>query len=227
MTRYFLAFLVVVCAAAEAAAQARQPARPPVRPQPAPVRATTSVRGFADIGFTTFTARDSFEATLGSATGAMFGGGAEVVLPQNIFFGVRVSRFTAEGERVFVSGGQTFPLGIPMSVTITPVLLTGGLRFGTPRSTVLPYVGGGIGWHRYQETSDFAGSDDDVDETFQGYHVLGGAEYRISRLLGIAGEAQWARVPDALGQNPLSASAEFGDTDLGGFTVRVKVVIGR
>jgi opacity protein-like surface antigen len=227
VTRYFLAFLVVVCAAADAAAQARQPARPPVRPQPAPVRATTSVRGFADIGVTSFTAKDSFEATLGSATGTMFGGGAEVVLPQNIFFGVRVSRFTAEGERVFVSGGQTFPLGIPMSVTITPVLLTGGLRFGTPRSKVLPYVGGGIGWHRYQETSDFAGSDDDVNESFQGYHVLGGAEYRVSRLLGVAGEAQWAAVPDALGQNPLSASAEFGDTDLGGFTIRVKIVIGR
>jgi opacity protein-like surface antigen len=227
VTRYFLAFLVVVCAAADAAAQARQPARPPVRPQPAPVRATTSVRGFADIGVTSFTAKDSFEATLGSATGTMFGGGAEVVLPQNIFFGVRVSRFTAEGERVFVSGGQTFPLGIPMSVTITPVLLTGGLRFGTPRSKVLPYVGGGIGWHRYQETSDFAGSDDDVNGSFQGYHVLGGAEYRVSRLLGVAGEAQWAAVPNALGQNPLSASAEFGDTDLGGFTIRVKIVIGR
>ncbi len=214
-------------AAAEAAAQAPQPARPPARPQPAPVRATTSVRGFADIGFTSFTATESFEATLGSATGSMFGGGAEVVLPQNIFFGVRVSRFTAEGERVFVSGGQTFQLGIPMTVTVTPVLLTGGLRFGTPRSRLVPYVGGGIGWHRYQETSDFAEGDDDVNETFQGYHVLGGAEYRISRFLGVAGEAQWATVPDGLGQNPLSASAAFGDTDLGGFTVRVKVVLGR
>jgi opacity protein-like surface antigen len=226
VTRHLLpCVLVVVCAAAEAAAQARQPA--PTRPPPAPARATTSVRGFADIGFTSFTAKESFEATLGSATGTTFGGGAEVVLPQNIFFGVRVSRFTADGERVFVNDGETFPLGIPMSVTITPVLLTGGVRFSAPASKVLLYAGGGIGWHRYEETSDFADSDDDVNESFQGYHVLGGVEYRVARLLGLAGEVQWATVPDALGQHPLSASAAFGDTDLGGVTVRVKVVIGR
>lgn len=223
MTRALSALALVCCAAVEAAAQAR----PPSRPQPAPARATTSVRAFGDLGFTMFTAKDSVEATLGSASGRVFGGGAEVVLPQQIFAGVRVSRFSAEGERVFVFNGQTFPLGIPMSVQITPVLLTGGLRFGTPRSGVRPYLGGGIGWYRYEETSDFATSADDVSETFQGYHVLGGAEFRISRLLGIAGEAQWATVPDALGQNPLGASAAFGDTDLGGTTVRVKIVIGR
>jgi opacity protein-like surface antigen len=214
-------------AALDAAAQARQPQRPPARPQPAPARAATSLRAFGDLGVTLFTATDSFEATLGSASGAVFGGGAEVVLPQRIFAGVRFSRFSADGERVFVHNGTTFPLGIPMAVKITPILLSGGYRFGTPRSKLLPYVGGGIGWYRYEETSDFASGDDDVNDTFQGYHVLGGAEYRLSRLLGIAGEAQWATVPDALGQNPVSASAAFGDTDLGGATVRVKIVIGR
>lgn len=185
------------------------------------------MRAFGDLGYTSFTAKESFEATLGSATGIVFGGGAEVVLPQRIFVGVRFSRFTAEGERVFVAGGETFRLGIPMTVTVTPVLLSGGFRFGTPRSRVLPYVGGGIGWHRYQEASTFATGDDDVHETFQGYHVLGGAEFRVSRLLGVAGEAEWATVPGALGQHPLSASAAFDETDLGGLTLRVKVVIGR
>ena len=220
-----VALLLVVAAATGAAAQARpQPARPAPAPAPAPA---TSVRAFADFGYTTFTAADSFEATLGSAAGAVFGGGAEVVLPQRIFFGVRVSRFQAEGERVFVDNGERFGLGIPMRVSITPLLVSAGYRFGGPRSIVYPYVGGGIGWHKYEETSDFAEADEDVSEVFTGYHVLGGAEYRVSRLVGIAGEAEWATVPDALGQNALSVSAAFDETDLGGFSVRVKLVIGR
>jgi len=34
-------------------------------------------------------------------------------------------------------------------------------------------------------------------------------------------------VPDALGQHPSSAAAAFDETDLGGFTVRIKLVVGR
>jgi opacity protein-like surface antigen len=219
-----VALLFVLAGAAEAMAQARpQPSRPPAAPQ----RPTMSARVFGDVGFTTFTAKDSFEATLGSAAGAMFGGGGEVVLPQRIFFGVRVARFTADGERVFVNNGQVFPLGIPMTVSVTPILLTAGYRFGRPGATLYPYVGGGIGWHKYEETSEFAGEGEDVNETFIGYHVVGGAEYRLARLFGIAGEAQWAGVPEALGQSPSSAATAFGESDLGGFTVRIKLVIGR
>ena len=219
----------LLAAASDAAAQAPPPAqRPqPARTQPAPARPTTSFRGFADVGFTAFTAKDSFEATLGSAVGASFGGGAEVVLPQKIFFGIRASRFQADGERVFVNDGEVFPLGIPTTVKVTPVLVTGGYRFGSPRTTLVPYVGGGVGWHKYEETSDFSVEGEDVNEVFTGYHVGGGAEYRVSRLIGVAGEVEWSTVPDALGQNPLSASAAFGETNLGGATLRIKVVIGR
>jgi opacity protein-like surface antigen len=193
----------------------------------AAAQAATSVRAFGDIGYATFTAAESFEATLGSRGGAVFGGGAEIVLPQRIFIGVRFSRFQADGERVFINNGERFGLGIPMTVKVTPVLLSAGYRFATARSAVIPYAGGGIGWHAYEETSEFADSGEDVNERFTGYQLLGGAEFRLSRLLGIAGEAEWATVPDALGQNPNSVSAAFDETDLGGFTVRVKLVIGR
>jgi opacity protein-like surface antigen len=217
------ALLLVLTGAIDAAAQARQPARP----QPAAPRATTSFRAFADVGLTAFTAAESFKAALGSASGMVFGGGAEVVLPQRIFAGVRFSFFEDDGERVFIYNGERFGLGIPMTVKVTPVLVSAGYRFGGPRSTLHPYLGGGVGWYSYQETSDFAASDEDVKERFTGYHLLGGAEYRLSRLIGVAGEAQWATVPDALGQHASSVSAAFDETDLGGYTVRVKVVVGR
>ena len=217
-----LAAVLTLTCTVNAAAQPRRP-----QPPPAPARPTISVRGFGDLGITRFTAAESFEATLGSAIGTVFGAGAEIVLPQRIFFGVRVSRFQADGERAFVNDGERFSLGIPMKVTITPLLISAGYRFGTPRSPVYPYIGGGIGWHRYEETSDFAEAGEDVSDVFTGYHLLGGAEYRLARLIGIAGEAEWATVPDALGQSPTSISADLDESDLGGFTVRVKIVIGK
>jgi hypothetical protein len=131
--------------------------------------------------------------------------------------------------------GQTFDLGIPTTVTVTPIELSAGFRFGDgrvgrrpgpARQRLIPYIGGGIGWHRYEETSSFAADGDNVKLQKIGYQVLGGAEYRLNGWLGLAGEAEWAMVPDALGQEPNSVSAEFKETDLGGGSFRVKIVIG-
>jgi opacity protein-like surface antigen len=184
-------------------------------------------RGFFDVGATTFTASQSFEAILGSATGTVFGGGGEVVLPQRIFGRVRVSRFERAGQRVVVFEGETFDLGIDTNVRITPVEVTGGYRFRNADRRVVPYLGAGIGWHRYEETSEFAEGDENVDERHQGYHLLGGAEVRLARRLGVGGELQWTTVPDALGQDPNGVSAAFEDTNLGGVSFRVNVIVGR
>jgi opacity protein-like surface antigen len=227
MTRAGLALLLIALLGPSTLVNAQTPppaSRPPARPAP---QSTFSVRGFGDVGATTFTASDSFKAVLGSASGVVFGGGGEVVLPSNIFASIRVSRFTKDGERVFIFNGERFPLGIDTTVTVTPVLLTGGYRFGARRTALVPFVGGGVGWHRYEETSEFADDDDNVSETHVGYHVVGGVEYRLSRLFGVAGDVQWAMVPDGLGQPPNSVSAAFDETDLGGVTVRVRFVVGR
>ena len=188
-----------------------------------------AVRGFGDIGITWFSAADAFDAVFGSATGTFFGGGAEVVLPSRVFAGVRFSRFEKSGERVFVSDGEVFPLGIDLTASIAPIELSGGYRFsGTGRpGGVIPYIGGGIGWHKYKESSEFAGTGEDIDDTFTGYHVLGGAEFRLGRWFGVAGEAQWTSVPDAFDDDSSSAAAEFDEHNLGGFALRVKFVVGR
>ena len=209
-------------ASAQGAGAQRRPPAPPAPPPP-----TIAVRGFFDVGVTIFSAKDSFEAIAGSATGPVFGGGGEVVLRQGWFFGGRVARFATDGHRVFVSDGEVFDLGLDTTITITPIEFTGGYRFTAPRRRLIPYVGGGIGSYRYREESEFAAEGEDVDESFTSYHLLGGAEYRISRWLGVAGEAQWTTVPDAIGQDPSSVGAAFDETNLGGSTFRVKVVIGR
>lgn len=184
------------------------------------------LRGFADFGSTTFTAERSFEAVLGSKRGPVFGGGVEAVFPQRLFVGLRASRFSREGQRVFIFEDREFDLGIPTTVTITPLEIIGGYRFDRGWR-VIPYAGGGIGWHRYAEESAFATSTENVDERFQGYQILGGAEFRLANWLGAAGEAQWTTVPDALGDDPNSVSREFDESNLGGVTFRLKIVVGR
>lgn len=218
----------VVCALTMFPNGAAAQQRPGAGPRP-PSPSQTSVRGFGDVGATLFSAADTFDAVLGSSTGVFFGGGIEVVLPPRVFFNVRVSRFQKSGERVFVLDDEVFPLGIDLNASITPVEVTAGYRFqpqGRTRS-VIPYIGGGIGWHRYSETSDFAEAGEDVSETFQGYHALGGVEFRLGRLFAIGGEGQWTTVPDALGAGLSSASEAFGETNLGGLAFRARFVVGR
>jgi opacity protein-like surface antigen len=188
-----------------------------------------SIRAFGDVGATFFAASDTFDAVLGSSTGMFFGGGVEVVFPGRYFVNARLSRFKKSGERVFVDDGEVFPLGIPLEVGITPVEVTGGYRFRARGRTrnFIPYIGAGVGWHRYSETSDFAGSDEDVSETFTGFHGLGGIEFRLSRIFAVGGEGQWTTVPDALGTETTSASEAFGEKNLGGFGFRVRFTVGR
>ena len=185
-----------------------------------------AVRGFADVGSVSFAAERTFEAVLGGRSGPVFGGGVEVLLPENLFVDFRASRFRRTGQRVFVYNNESFPLGIPVTVSITPLELVGGYRFVT-RSRVTPYAGAGIGWHRYEETSEFADANENVHEWFTGFHVLGGAEVRLARWIGAGGDVDWATVPDALGQHATGASRELQESNLGGFTLRARVVIGR
>lgn len=183
-------------------------------------------RGFADFGSTTFTAEQSFDAVLGSDRGAVLGGGLELVLPQRISVAVRASRFRRTGERVFIFGDQQFDLGIPVTVSIVPVQLTGSYRFDYGRRFV-PYAGGGIGWHRYRESSSFAEEAENIDEVFRGFHAIGGAEVRVVPWAAAAFEVEWATVPDALGIDANSVAREFQESNLGGTTIRVKIAVGR
>src|SRR5687768_6350756 len=83
------------------------------------------IRGFADFGSRTFTATESFTAILGTDRGPVFGGGVEALLPWQLFVNVRASRFRETGQRVFLFNGEQFDLGIPTTITITPIELTG------------------------------------------------------------------------------------------------------
>jgi opacity protein-like surface antigen len=213
--------------AANVSAQVRPPPRPPARPAlPPPPAPAFSFRLFADGGIDRFAASRSFNAIFGEDSGPIFGGGGEVVVRGRWFLRVDAWRFRAEGERAIRVENQTFRLGIPLTVTILPIEVDAGFRMPLGRSRALiPYVGAGVSSHSYKETSSFSTGEEDVNERFTGYQILGGIEYRLHRIMGIAGEVQYTTVPDALGAGGLSA--EFNENDLGGVVVRARLLFGR
>jgi hypothetical protein len=185
-----------------------------------------SIKGYAMVGGLNFAAAESFDAVLGSSSGTIYGGGGEVGLPLGgLFVGVGGWRFEGTGERVFVSGDVVYPLGIPVTIEMTPLEITGGWRFRGLWSRLVPYAGAGWSSYSYKETSSFAEAAENVDERFSGFHLAGGAEVRITRWLGAAGEVVWTSVPDAIGA--AGVSEVFDETDLGGTTFRLKITVGR
>ena len=133
---------------------------------------------------------------------------------------VRASRFRKTGERVFVTRERRAvrPRHPDDHHGHAASSSPAGYRFDRGWR-VVPYGGGGVGRHRYEEASDFADEAENVNESFTGYHVLGGAEFRVSRWLGAAGEAQWADgARCARAAIRTACRAQFDETDLGGST---------
>lgn len=222
------ALIISLAGAANVFAQARpRPRTPPPPPQSRGVE----IGGYAMAGVMNFTAADSFEVILGRPAGAIFGGGARVGLPLRTAFGgmfvdIGAWRFRDEGERVFVFGGEEFGLNIPLEITITPLELSAGWQFRFRRvPRVRPYVAVGYSSYGYSETSPFNTPAEDVEDRFGGYHLSGGAEYKITRWLGAAGELNWTTIPDSIGVG--GVSAEFDEDNLGGTSFRFKLTIGR
>ncbi len=182
------------------------------------------IRGFGQAGGILFAAQDSFDTILGGSFGSQFGGGAQVAFPNGAFAQVSVDRFTETGTRALVSGTQIFTLDLPEKVTITPTTVTVGYR-GTRTKALAPYAGVGIGWYRLEEESPTLPNTERISDGHIGYHLLGGAEYELLPWAWVAGEVQWATVPDAIGQS--GVSSVFEEDDLGGTTFRVKLIFGR
>ena len=89
----------------------------------------------------------------------------------------------------------------------------------------VPYGGGGFGSWQYRETSESSDAGEDLDERFNGFHIVGGVDYRVLSWVAVGGEVMWSSVADALGAG--GVSAVFDETNLGGTAVRLKITFGR
>jgi opacity protein-like surface antigen len=129
---------------------------------------------------------------------------------------------TIDGNRIFVNDGQVFNLGIPLQVKLRPLDIVGGWRFRYGR--ISPYAGAGITFLKYEETSDFSQSGEDVSESKTGPMFLGGVDVQVWKFIHVGGELRFRRVNGILGDG--GASAEFSEDDAGGVGFALRISIG-
>jgi opacity protein-like surface antigen len=196
------------------------PVKPGVQSKP-----KAGVRAFADVSAVWMTASESFKAVTGSNSRVQYGGGVQAVnLWKGLYAEAMIGYSRVTGSRVFVHQGTVYDLGIPVTITFMPIDAGAGWRVPVSK-TLHAYVGGGVTFMNYKEESDFAGSDDDVSETFTGFYASGGLEVRLARWLHVRAEGRYTSIPDALGGG--GVSADFSESDLGGASAAVKLVFGR
>lgn len=216
--------LLVMVTLALALPRAVSAAEEPQSAAPAAPKAHVGLRAYAAIDGDSMAASRSFEAVLGTATLVAYGGGVDVTdVWKHLFLRAAVTHASKDGSRAIFTGTDAVSLGIPLTVSMTPVELGGGWRFATSSGRFVPYVGGGALVLSYQERSEFADASDNVSETFTGYEAFGGAEFGLTKWLVAGGEAQYRGVPNALGDAGLSQA--FNETNLGGFTARFTIGI--
>jgi opacity protein-like surface antigen len=157
------------------------------------------------------------------------GGGVDITIRRKFFVEFDASRLSRTGTRFFVDdAGNAYPLNIASRITITPVEFSAGYRFIRRRSRIIPYVALGVGWYSYHQDDDFSDLSENVNETHPGFLATGGAEFRVSKWVGVAADARYTHVPGILGQSPrTSGSQALNETDLGGVAARLRVIIGR
>ncbi len=179
------------------------------------------------VGRFTLAASESFDAITGDHAGPIVGGGVTVGLPLGgLFVDVGAWKWTGSGERVVVLSNEIIRLGIPLEIRIAPIEISAGWRFRIPRlPRLIPYLAGGYSSFAYQETSTFAAAGEDLDQRYGGYHLRGGAEFKVRRWLGLAGEVAWTTVADAIGGGGVSKT--FNEDNLGGTSFRARITVGR
>ena len=200
------------------AGAAAQPGRVPPRARKIP----TVYRVFGEGAVEWFAATKSFEAIVGNATGVFYGGGVDVIFKGKYDVQLDITHYQKNGQRVIVFNNEVFPLGIAEKISITPVSLNLAYRF-KKQHRFTPYVGAGIGAYIYNENSGLAGSD--TKTTALSYQVLGGVESSLSKSLSLALEVQYQRATGVLGDS--GVSADYGEKDASGTSIRVKLLFGK
>ncbi len=189
----------------------------------ASAQSSIRARGYFGVTSNFLAAKETFDAVAGKTNLAGFeAGGAVDGLWRSLFVEVGFSRQKVEGQRVFRSGGTTYGLGIPLSVTMTPVDISAGWRF--PLGRIRPYAGGGLTMLSYTEESDFAEAGENVSERKLGGVIFGGVDVPVASRIYVGGVIRYRSVGGILGSSGISQ--DFGEDNAGGLSVGARVSVG-
>jgi len=158
------------------------------------------------------TASETYDALWGE-TMVQLGVQVDARFERGWFVALSVDRGEADGELVAPGPSGPIPTGEPTTLTLTPIHLTvGGIaRRDRPWSL---YFGGGPSLLQWEDDNAIAPE----DRTDSGFHGVAGVRRSFARA-GVAAEARWSSIPDALGEGGVSAA--FGEDDLGGLALNL------
>ena len=185
--------------------------------------------------------RKTFDAIVGRSDAPFWGGGVNLVVLQHYYVEVSASRLLKKnavltGHRAAVVNGQAYDLGIPLTASIVPLEVEGGYRF-TFWPRVVPYVGAGFGSYAYTETCQddaarpICAQPWPIRETPPtSTRVTGGwCSWAAPRSVCIGGSAspRMSISRACPGSSAPAACRGNSETNLGGVSARVKVLVGR
>jgi opacity protein-like surface antigen len=165
-------------------------------------------------------AKDSYEAVYGS--GGMFIGlgGTILFAREMVAIDIAADLLRKDGERVEQVGDHLEKTGESTTLTYIPVTVTARYRFRAG-SSVVPFVGGGLGLYYLEEESDVVDDRTGGGSTGGGWHggahFSGGVEFMADRVFSLTLEGRLFSVPDAIGER--GTSLYYDETDAGGLAL--------
>jgi hypothetical protein len=185
-----------------------------------PPRVPIDFRAYAHLDEVWMQASQSFDAVLGTSSLTAGGVGVDVVnLWRGVFARAGISRMGGHGSRVFVIEDDVVESNVPVAVRMPVFELGAGWRYALPKRPAYTVYGGvDLLRVRYTEVSDFATDEENAPESFWGSAIFGGLEIQPWKRLIVGGEVQFRSIPDAIGTG--GVSADFNETNLGGFVIR-------
>jgi hypothetical protein len=196
--------------------------RPGVGRAPARVPGSDPWKGFVQFGYGRFAAHETFDAVMGSALAPWFGGGVRYGRRTGLFLEGSVEHYRDTGERVFVSDGEVYRLGVEDRVFITPLMAGAGYRVAAGRAVA--YGGAAAGAYIFRETAPVSDDGENVSQTNAAYRGFAGMEWPLNPRYGLDIELQYTTVPDAL---TAGAAAALNERNLGGIHIVARIVFGR
>lgn len=179
---------------------------------------------FGTVDSLSIASSQTFDAVFGKSKATALGAGVDVVnVWRHLFVRVASSKTSLDGQRVVIVNSTVYPLGTKLTMDMAPTELGVGWRMtsSNPGMRFTPYAGASLVLLNYKETSTFADTAENVDETFKGLGVFGGLDARVTQQVLLGVEAQYRTVNSDPASN--SAAASFNEKNLGGLVLRVRV----
>jgi len=222
----------VVCVASGAATPAlagqggstQKPPAQTAKPKPKTPKLPVGFRFFGAVESMSMTASDTFEAQNGSPILLGYGAGAEVLnIWKKIFLRVGYSTASVDGTRGFVIDNEFVSNGIPLKLGVQNFELGVGWRsYIKKHQWIAWYFSGGLNMATNSQESPDPDPGDNDSVSGNGFVGTVGFEFALQKKaknpLFVGFEGAYRSVGGVLGESGISQG--FGETDLGGFSIR-------